>query len=89
MQMTTYAVENASHADPHVLKPGDSGAPGGGWVSPRKGFLFFLGFAAIGAGMASLVPAVLTLSLKARGPGGAGSCSSSVWPRSRRTRRST
>ena len=35
------------------------------WPNPRGGFLFFLGFAAIGAGMAQLVPAVLTLSLKA------------------------
>ncbi|MHA6630482.1 MFS transporter [Pseudonocardia sichuanensis] len=32
---------------------------------PGTGFLFFLGFAAIGAGMAMIVPAVLTLSLKA------------------------
>ena len=39
------------------------GAPAGGWANPRKGFLFFLGFAAIGAGMAQLVPAVLTISL--------------------------
>jgi len=36
------------------------------WPNPRRGFLFFLGFAAIGAGMGQLVPAVLTLSLKAR-----------------------
>lgn len=35
------------------------------WPDPKRGFLFFLGFAAIGAGMAQLVPAVLTLSLKA------------------------
>ncbi|HKT55606.1 MAG TPA: MFS transporter [Microbacterium sp.] len=35
------------------------------WPNPRRGLLFFLGFAAIGAGMAQLVPAVLTLSLKA------------------------
>ncbi|GAA5036040.1 MFS transporter [Microbacterium fluvii] len=35
------------------------------WPNPRRGFLFFLGFAAIAAGMAQLVPAVLTLSLKA------------------------
>ena len=35
------------------------------WPNPRGGLLFFLGFAAIGAGMAQLVPAVLTLSLKA------------------------
>jgi MFS family permease len=59
--MTTYALENKNQADPHVLEPSGTG----GWTNPRKGFLFFLGFAAIGAGMASLVPAVLTLSLKA------------------------
>jgi MFS family permease len=40
-------------------------APEGGWPNPRKGFLIFLGFAAIGAGMANLVPAVLTMSIKA------------------------
>lgn len=36
-----------------------------GWPNPRGGFLFVLALAAIGAGMANLVPAVLTLSLKA------------------------
>ncbi|GAA2892614.1 MFS transporter [Pseudonocardia halophobica] len=35
------------------------------WTNPRRGFLFFLGVAAIGAAMANLVPLVLTLSLKA------------------------
>lgn len=48
----------------------DVGTPGSGpaitWRNPRKGFLFFLGFAAIGAGMAQLTPAVLTLSIKAQ-----------------------
>ncbi|HEY7273288.1 MAG TPA: MFS transporter [Actinoplanes sp.] len=63
--MTTYPLESASQADAHVLEVDDAGAPPGGWVNPKNGFLFFLGFAAIGAGMASLVPAVLTLSLKA------------------------
>jgi MFS family permease len=43
---------------------GNAGS-GHAWTNPRKGFLFFFGFAAIGAGMAQLVPAVLTLSLKA------------------------
>jgi MFS family permease len=36
------------------------------WPNPRGGFLFFLGFAAIGMGMGQLVPAVLTLTLKAK-----------------------
>ena len=63
--MTTYPLESTSQPDAHVLELDDAGAPPGGWVNPRGGFLFFLGFAAIGAGMASLVPAVLTLSLKA------------------------
>jgi MFS family permease len=40
-------------------------APPGGWRNPRRGFLFFLGFATIGTGMAQLVPAVLTFPLKA------------------------
>ncbi|GGF34842.1 MFS transporter [Subtercola lobariae] len=40
-------------------------APPGGWPNPRNGFLFFLGAAAIGAGIAELVPVVLTLSVKA------------------------
>ncbi|MFJ5989244.1 MFS transporter [Lentzea sp. NPDC092896] len=35
------------------------------WRNPRGGFLFFLGLAAVGAGMGNLVPAVLTTSLKA------------------------
>src|ERR1700712_2170448 len=35
------------------------------WNNPRKGFLFFVGFAAIGAGMAQLVPAIETIALKA------------------------
>jgi len=43
----------------------DVDTSGHDWPNPRRGFLFFLGFAAIGAGMAQLVPAVLTLSLKA------------------------
>jgi MFS family permease len=45
-----------------------AGTPASGthWTNPKKGFLFFLGFAAIGAGMANLVPAVLTLSIKAQ-----------------------
>lgn len=36
------------------------------WPNPRGGFLFFLGLAAIGMGMGQLVPAVLTLTLKAQ-----------------------
>jgi len=34
------------------------------WTNPKKGFLFFVGFAAIGAGMGQLAPAVLTIALK-------------------------
>lgn len=48
------------------VPPADSDAPEGGWPNPRKGYLFFAGFAAIGAGMASLTPAVLTITLKAQ-----------------------
>jgi MFS family permease len=41
-------------------------APAGtAFPGPRRGFLFFFAFAAVGAGMAVLVPAVLTLSVKA------------------------
>ncbi|WP_290050053.1 MFS transporter [Amycolatopsis solani] len=36
-----------------------------GSALPRRGFLLFLGLASVGAAMANLVPAVLTLSLKA------------------------
>lgn len=43
----------------------DVDTSGHDWPNPRRGLLFFLGFGAIGAGMAQLVPAVLTLSLKA------------------------
>lgn len=63
--MTTSPVEGTNLADPAVGTADDVGTPPGGWPNPRRGFLFFLGFAAIGAGMANLVPAVLTLSLKA------------------------
>ncbi|MFJ1758834.1 MFS transporter [Amycolatopsis sp. NPDC088138] len=38
---------------------------GAAFPAPRRGFLFFFAFAAVGAGMAVLVPAVLTLSVKA------------------------
>ena len=40
------------------------GGPVKAWTNPKKGFLFFVGFAAIGAGMGQLAPAVLTLALK-------------------------
>jgi MFS family permease len=52
--MTTSPLDRAT-------SPPDAAAP----PAPPKGFLFFLGFAAIGAGMASLVPLVLTFSLTA------------------------
>jgi MFS family permease len=41
------------------------------WVNPKRGFLFFLGFAAIGAGMGQLVPAVETVAFKATAIAGA------------------
>jgi MFS family permease len=68
--MTTSPLEGASLQEPAVHpaqadSTDDVGMPSGGWPNPRRGYLFFLGFAAIGAGMANLVPAVLTLSLKA------------------------
>ena len=34
------------------------------WTNPKRGFLFFVGFAAIGAGMGQLAPAVETIALK-------------------------
>src|SRR3954467_6037827 len=55
--MTTSPPEDASRTD-LVSAPAD-GAPPGGWPNPRRGFLFFLGLASIGAGMANLVPAAL------------------------------
>jgi MFS family permease len=45
--------------------PAAADAAPAGRSGPGRGFLLALGFASIGAGMASLVPAVLTLSLKA------------------------
>src|SRR3954453_12303787 len=56
--MTPPPLAAASRTDA-VTAPAD-GAPPGGWPNPRRGFLFFLGLASIGAGMANLVPAVLT-----------------------------
>ncbi|WP_375386823.1 MFS transporter [uncultured Amnibacterium sp.] len=47
------------------VPPAESDAPVGGWPNPRGGYLFFAAFAAIGAGMGSLTPAVLTITLKA------------------------
>jgi MFS family permease len=55
----------SSAAASNAVTRSDKVAPPGDWPNPRSGFLFFLGFAAIGAGIAELVPAVLTLSLKA------------------------
>ena len=40
--------------------------PSDGWTNPRNGFLVFLAIGTIAAGMALLVPGVLTLSLKSR-----------------------
>jgi MFS family permease len=60
--MTSPALTPDSGAAAAEVGNADSGRV---WTNPRKGFLFFFGFAAIGAGMAQLVPAVLTLSLKA------------------------
>jgi MFS family permease len=47
----------------HPTRPAPAAAPE--QAGPGRGFLLSLGLASIGAGMASLVPAVLTLSLKA------------------------
>jgi MFS family permease len=63
--MTTSPLDSVSQPDAAVLAATDADAPPAAWPNPRQGFLFYLGFASIGAGMASLVPAVLTLSLKA------------------------
>jgi len=45
--------------------PADDSTPVRTWTNPKRGFLFFLGFSAIGAGMGQLVPAVETVALKA------------------------
>lgn len=52
-------------ADETALQGPPASTINGEWQNPRRGFLFFLGMAAIAGGMAQLVPAVLTLSLKA------------------------
>jgi MFS family permease len=44
--------------------PQDGSAPIRTWTNPKRGFLFFLGFSAIGSGMGQLVPAVETAALK-------------------------
>lgn len=44
----------------------DRTTPPGGWRNPRNGFLAFLAVGTVGAGMALLVPGVLTLSLKSQ-----------------------
>lgn len=58
--MSTSFLSDADHPDPATTST-DATA----WPRPRRGLLFFLGFAAIGAAMANLVPLVLTLSIKA------------------------
>ena len=55
--MTEPAFKVAPHTN---AVPGRT--PIDGWQNPRGGFLFFLAFAAIGAGMALLFPLVLTFS---------------------------
>ncbi|MFD0663797.1 MFS transporter [Thermocatellispora tengchongensis] len=62
--MTTSFHHGESRPDPAVSTLDDTAPPGGG-PGPRSGFLFGLGFAAIGTAMANLVPLVLTLSIKA------------------------
>ena len=42
-----------------------NGSPVKTWTNPKRGFLFFLAFAAIGSGMGQLVPAVETAAEKA------------------------
>jgi MFS family permease len=60
--MSTSFLQDANQPDPAVpASPSETGD----WEPPRRGFLFFLAFAAIGSAMAVLVPAVLTLSIKA------------------------
>ena len=56
--MSTSFLPDADQPDPTATDLRDR-------ARPRPGFLFFLGFAAIGAAMANLVPLVLTLSIKA------------------------
>jgi MFS family permease len=51
--------------DPLLLAVDEAVRPGEGAHGPQKGYLFFLGLAGIGAAMAYLVPAVLTMSIKA------------------------
>lgn len=61
--MTSPATSPVSAAAPPSAEPHDQSHPT--WTTPQRGFLFFVAFAAVGAGMAQLVPAVLTLSIKA------------------------
>ncbi|GAA3613544.1 MFS transporter [Nonomuraea rosea] len=63
--MSNSDLQGGSLPDPAGLGSADRGTPPEGWPNPRHGFLLFLGLAAIGAAMANLVPAVLTLSIKA------------------------
>ncbi|WP_375400045.1 MFS transporter [uncultured Amnibacterium sp.] len=46
-----------------LADPTSAAAPS--WGTPQRGLLFFIALAAVGGGMAQLVPAVLTLSIKA------------------------
>jgi MFS family permease len=63
--MSTFFLQDANQPDPAVPLSGPGTTSPGGWAAPRRGFLFFFAFAAIGSAMAVLVPAVLTLSVKA------------------------
>ena len=64
--MSTSPLQGATSGEEVELEAAAvSHAPPGGWDNPGGGFLALLGFATLGAYMATLVAAVLTLSLKA------------------------
>ncbi|MEV8376055.1 MFS transporter [Kribbella sp. NPDC056861] len=63
--MSTSFLPDAGQPEPVVPPPAGDGAPPGGWPNPGTAFRLLLGLAGIGAAMANLVPAVLTLSIKA------------------------
>jgi MFS family permease len=50
---------------PETAAAATSGDSSKSWTNPKRGFLFFIGFAAIGGGMGQLVPAIETIAEKA------------------------
>jgi MFS family permease len=76
--MTSPSLTPDTGAAAAATSPQGESGPAHAWANPRRGFLFFIGFALIGAGMGQLVPAVETVAFKATAIAGAAHAASVV-----------